>query len=250
MAQNDFSEDDKLRCLLWCDRHCCLCGKAAGSNIEIAHIIPKKRGGPPELNQIDNAIPLCFECHSEIGKYNREHPKGNKYRVRELKTRRDQVYEQYTRHLVPPISYVITQYIGLTSGIRVLPDVGFTLRHTGNSLSAKILVALEIFLNNNSLGMAETENGLYSGRKYWNLNPGEGVNGHFPIPNEAVTGTERLEIRVNIKILDQYEREHYLLPVGYVYMRDVNSWFLEPGETLYRDEHRYQFQDWGQFGIH
>jgi hypothetical protein len=156
MRKGDFSEDDKLKCLLWCDRHCCLCGKPSGSNIEIAHILPRKRTDKSDVDHIDNAIPLCFECHSEIGKYNREHPKGNKYRVRELKTRRDQIYEKFTRHLVPPITYQITQ-----QGFRMLPDVGFMLSHVGDSLPIKVLVALEIFLANISLGLADTENGIF-----------------------------------------------------------------------------------------
>lgn len=34
-----FDEADKLKALLWCDRHCCLCGKAAGIGIEVAHFV-------------------------------------------------------------------------------------------------------------------------------------------------------------------------------------------------------------------
>jgi len=52
-----------------------------------------------------------------------------------------------------------------------------------------------------------------------------------------------------VKILDQYEREHYLLPVGWVFMRDQNSWFYEPGETLYAGDKKYQYSDWGKFGV-
>lgn len=244
MSKGDFAEEDKLKCLLWCDRHCCLCGKPSGSNIEIAHIEPRKRSDVTNVDNIDNAIPLCFECHSEIGKYNREHPKGNKYRIRELKSRRDQIYEKFTRHLVPPIVYEVTQH-----GSRSLPDVGFSLSHQGDSLPIKVLVALEIFLANRSLGLAETVNGLYSGKKYLNINPRGGFRGHFPIPEEAVNTKERLEIRTNVKILDQYEREHHLLPVGWVYMRDQNSWFYEPGETLYAGDTKYQYSNWGKFGV-
>ena len=100
--KDDFSEEDKIKCLLWCNRHCCLCGKACGTDIEIAHIIERAK---ENSNDIDNAIPLCYECHSEIGKYNKKHPKGNKYRPKELKARRDQIYEGQTRYLVPPIHF-------------------------------------------------------------------------------------------------------------------------------------------------
>ncbi len=241
----DFSDSDKLKCLLWCDRHCCLCGKSSGSTIEIAHIVPKKKRSNPEIiSNIDNAIPLCLECQNDVEKYNQEHPRGNNYRIKELKSRRDQIFEKYTRHLIPPIHYEITQH-----KLRRLPDVGFTLTHLGDSLPVKVLIALEIFLGNRSLGLINTENGLYSGKKYLNINPRGEFNGHFPIPNEAVNSNERIEIRINGIILDQYEREHHLLPIGWVYLRDRNSWFYEPGETLYAGDSVYQFQHWGQFGI-
>src|SRR4030042_1579077 len=140
---DDFNEADKIRCLLWCNRHCCLCGKPCGTNIEIAHIIQKGKEG--SSNNIDNAIPLCFDCHSEIGRYNAEHPKGNKYRPKELKARRDQIYEEYTRHLVPPINYLITQDIGNKTK-RELPDIGFNIQHLGDSLPVMVLVNISIFL--------------------------------------------------------------------------------------------------------
>ena len=102
--------DQKLRTavLLWCDRHCCLCKKACGVNIEVHHIIPEASGGS---NDIDNALPLCFNCHSEVSRYNTEQPMGTKYKPEELKARREQVYEEFTRHLVPPIHYEITNYL-------------------------------------------------------------------------------------------------------------------------------------------
>ena len=62
----DFNEEQKVKVLLWCARHCCLCGKHCGVAIEVAHI---EKGS----NDIDNAIPLCFQCHAEVGHYNRSH---------------------------------------------------------------------------------------------------------------------------------------------------------------------------------
>lgn len=218
----DFSENDKIKCLLWCDRHCCLCGKACGTNIEIAHIIPKRES---ESGDIDNAIPLCFDCHSEIGRYNYEHPKGNKYRPKELKARREQIYEEYTRHLVPPILFNITQ--DLPNGQkRHLPDVGIDVNHLGDSLPVPFSVAVQVFLGGKDLGIVKTSQ--YTGERLWNLNPRFGVRGHFSVPNKVVESTEHLEIRVTITVIDQYERKHQLLPLGWVYMRDRNSWYLEP----------------------
>lgn len=220
--KSDFSEEIKMKCLLWCNRHCCLCGKPCGTNIEVAHIIPK---GEKKSEDIDNAIPLCYECHGEIGRYNTKHPRGNKYRANELKARRDQIYEEQTRHLVPPIHYEITQ--DLPNGQkRSLPDVGFNIVHLGDSLPVRVLVATRIFLGNQDLGIPEE--GHYSGKQPWNMNPHFGVGGHFNIPHEAVNSTERLEVRVTVTIIDRYERQDQLLPLGWVHMRDDNSWYLEP----------------------
>jgi len=41
--RQDFKEKEKIQRLLWCDRHCCICEKACGIDIEFAHIDP--RGG-------------------------------------------------------------------------------------------------------------------------------------------------------------------------------------------------------------
>jgi hypothetical protein len=68
---------------------CCLCLKQCGINIEAAHIIDEAAGGS---NDEDNGIPLCFDCHQEIGSYNVKHPRGNKIRPDELRARRDRVY--------------------------------------------------------------------------------------------------------------------------------------------------------------
>jgi len=217
-----FSEKDKIKCLLRSDRHCCLCGKACGTDIEIAHIIPKSEGGSGD---IDNAIPLCFDCHSKIGKYNKEHPKGNKYRPEELMARREQIYEKYTRHLVPPIHFEITQ--DLPNGQkRLLPVVGFNITHVGDSLPVKVFVATLIFLGSKDLGIPKT--GHYSGKQPWSMNPRLGYGGRFMVPDQAVKSTERLEIKVQVTVIDQYERAHPLLPIGWVYMRDKNSWYAEP----------------------
>jgi hypothetical protein len=80
----------KEQVLLQSKRYCCFCLKYKGRDIEVHHIIPKAKGG---ADTFDNAIPLCFDCHSEIGSYNPEHPKGNKYTYGELKKIRDDNYD-------------------------------------------------------------------------------------------------------------------------------------------------------------
>lgn len=49
--------------------------------MELHHVQWKSKGG---LDDIENAIPLCFECHAEVNHYNPEHPKGRKFSEEEL----------------------------------------------------------------------------------------------------------------------------------------------------------------------
>src|SRR5438046_8576503 len=85
-----FDSAMKTAMFIRCNRRCCLCLKQCGVNIEAAHIIDEAAGGS---NDEDNGIPLCFDCHQEIGSYNDRHPRGNKFRPEELRARRDQVYK-------------------------------------------------------------------------------------------------------------------------------------------------------------
>jgi hypothetical protein len=212
MRKKDFSENVKIKCLLWSDRHCCLCGKQRGTGIEIAHI---DANGP---NTIENAIPLCFDCHEKIGHYNKEHPKGNKYRPKELISRREQIYDRYTSYLVPQIDFQVIQRAPL-------PDVGFLFTHIGGFYPAKFKVKCEVVVGDRKI---TTLGDHYSGEKEWNLNPGYRFYGHTSIPIEAVTSKERLEIDTTITVIDRYEREHQWLPVGHIYDRKSNTWFAEP----------------------
>ena len=84
-----FNKDTKARMFVRCARICCLCFKQCGTNIEAAHVISETDGGP---NTDDNGIPVCMDCHTEIGHYDPHHPKGNKFTPEELMSRRDQVY--------------------------------------------------------------------------------------------------------------------------------------------------------------
>lgn len=216
----DFLEADKIKLLLWCDRHCCLCNKACGTDIEIAHIDEKG------LREIDNAIPLCFDCHARIGHYNRRHPRGNKYKPEELKARRNQIYEQHTRALVPPIDYRITQQLR-DGAQRPLPSVGFIISHLGDSLPVKARVVVNVFREQLNLGHP-TGGKLYDGRHLWNLNPRFAFSGHFELPLAAREAPGTLEARVTVTVVDQYDREHELLPFSWIYSPDSQSWYPHP----------------------
>ena len=82
-----FDPDDAERLLVECHRRCCVCHKFCGSSIELDHITPVADGGSDE---IDNAIPLCFDCHAEAHHYNPAHPRGRRFRPSELRHHRDQ----------------------------------------------------------------------------------------------------------------------------------------------------------------
>ena len=190
-------------------------------NIEVHHLVPEGEGGS---NDIDNAIPLCFDCHSEVMRYNDQHPRGTKYKLDELRTRRDQVYEEFTRHLVPPVDAQITQKIP-GDGTRTFPDVGFVLKHLGDFLPVRVRVIVESVLSDRTVALPSK---YYSGEKLWNLNPRFIFSGHFNMPDELIPKDRSLELRVTLAIIDQYQREHRYLPVGFVYVPDRNYWYAEP----------------------
>ena len=79
--------------LVKCRRHCCLCGKYAGFKIELHHIKQAADGGE---DTADNCIPLCFDCHAEVGSYNTRHPKGKKFTEKELRGHRDKSYAAFS----------------------------------------------------------------------------------------------------------------------------------------------------------
>ena len=74
----------------------------------------------------------------------------------------------------------------------------------------------------------------YGGIHLWNLNPGFGVNGYFPLPNGAIDRLrkkqESIRARVDVRVIDIYERRHDLLPIGFVLAPDAADWYLEPSE--------------------
>lgn len=213
----DFDESVKVKVLLWCNRHCCLCGKQSGIGIEIAHL-------DPHSSDPDNAIPLCFDCHAAVGHYNREHPRGRKYSIPELKAGRERVYEEHTRHLVPPVLYKLQQ-----KG-RSLPDVGFQIANLGNTYSVKAKVRIKLAQGNTILGVPAS--GHYDGSYFWNLNPGFVVDGgHFSVQNFNASSNDNLRAKIEITLLDIYERSHVLLPVGFILNSGLgNDWYLEPSE--------------------
>jgi hypothetical protein len=85
-----FNRKEVEELLKKCHRRCCICHRFCGVKIETDHIDPKAES---DDDSIDNAIPLCFDCHAEIHSYNDKHPRGRKYTPGELRGHRDQWLE-------------------------------------------------------------------------------------------------------------------------------------------------------------
>jgi hypothetical protein len=217
-----FSSDLREKLLLWCDRRCCLCKRPCDVFIEVHHIEAESDGGS---NEEDNAVPLCFDCHAKVSHYDHTQPMGTKFKKEELKKRREQVYDEYTRHLVPALRYEVH------SDGRVLPMVGFSIRHLGSAPPVQAVVKLDTFVNG-VLAPDQEEYGLYRGRYRWNLNPMEGVAGQFHVPQEAMREEAHVRVGVYITVYDVYDRPHKLLPVTYGLMPERTSWFLDPIDPL------------------
>lgn len=114
-----FSDDTKARMFIKSARLCCLCFKQCGTNIEAAHIIDEHAGGP---NDEDNGIPVCLDCHQEMGAYNDKHPKGNKLRPKELKGRRNHVYRLVETGVIHARLVAIQARAKSKGGVPALPD--------------------------------------------------------------------------------------------------------------------------------
>lgn len=83
---SSFPQADATQLLADCRRCCCICHRFCGVKIELDHMTPRSEGGSDE---IENAIPVCFECHAEIHSYNEEHPRGRKFRAEELRRHKE-----------------------------------------------------------------------------------------------------------------------------------------------------------------
>jgi hypothetical protein len=219
-----FNEKDKIKILLWCERHCCLCDKACDTNIVIHHI--QQKGTDEELSNIDNAIPLCYDCHGRIKSYNLAHRVGTSYRIEEIKARRNQIYDKYTRHLVPIVSFNILQ--GEPNKPTPFPKVITFVTHHSTSMPVRARVELKHILGGKDLGVMRDAKGYYSGETDWHLNPAIQFHGVFTILKECQDSKDDLKIEVRLTIIDDYGRPHRMLPQAWTYVRKGRYWFLEP----------------------
>jgi HNH endonuclease len=63
--------------------------------MQLHHIMPESVGGP---DTAENCIPLCLDCHEEVGSYNPKHPIGRKFSPEELTLHRDLWFEVIRLH--------------------------------------------------------------------------------------------------------------------------------------------------------
>lgn len=86
-----FSKTVKEKAAVACNRCCCICHEFKGLKLEFHHIKQEADGGE---NTFENCIPLCFDCHADMGGVNPKHPKGNAYSEKELRMHRDKWYKE------------------------------------------------------------------------------------------------------------------------------------------------------------
>jgi hypothetical protein len=217
-------EEDRAKLFLWCARHCCFCGKECTTNIEIHHI-----DGERSNNELDNLIPVCFDCHGELQRYNSEHPRGSKYRYLEIKKRREQIYELHTLPYLRKASIRISKYIYGSKRERSLGDTSCTVMSLSDDIAIRLRLRIEAYHDDKQLTLDRDD--LYSGSALWNLNPSQIVFGHFrlPILKEAKPFLYRVEIFWSI--MDILDREHQMLPFSYMWSELDGDWWFDPRVT-------------------
>ncbi len=221
MSRNSFSPQNRLKALLCCDRHCCLCGKQCGTNIEVHHIIKKK----PSDNSFENAIPLCFDCHAHVEAYRENPPRGCKIKPDELRRRRNQIYDKYTSPYLPNIFF---QIIGHDK--KDFKKANFLIHNRHQYLSCYVKTVFSLYHKKRLIH--KHESGVYGGKKYWHMNPESGTEVppnflNIPKPKKFPKKIKNLQVQVEVSIIDKFGWEHKLLPVSWIYTSE-DGWFYEP----------------------
>lgn len=83
-----FDQKEAEALLVDAGRMCCLCGKL--HSVQLHHIVPKEDGG---TDDIDNAIPLCPNCHDEVHGRTASGRTTRTYSASELKAHRQRTVE-------------------------------------------------------------------------------------------------------------------------------------------------------------
>ena len=94
-----FSTKIKNEILIDSARHCCVCHRYKGVNVEVHHIEPEASGGK---NTYNNAVALCFDCHADAGHYNPSHPRGTKFSPSELRKAKERWFRIVKENAISP----------------------------------------------------------------------------------------------------------------------------------------------------
>ncbi len=84
-----FKQEEAEKLLADTGRKCCICGRLHG--VQLHHIRPREEGGS---DNIDNAIPLCPNCHDEVHSHHASGRVTRGYTSQELKLHRKRTIEQ------------------------------------------------------------------------------------------------------------------------------------------------------------
>ncbi|MBL7722496.1 MAG: HNH endonuclease [Chitinophagaceae bacterium] len=129
-----FSETVKHEIMVKSARHCCVCHRSKGLNIEVHHITPKGQGGD---DSADNAIALCFDHHADAGHYFAGHPKGSKLSPAELKKHKESWFSLVSQHKIEnpkiasvEISIMNKDYPGFFSPVFIRETTIYTDRNS------------------------------------------------------------------------------------------------------------------------
>ncbi len=213
--KKDFSDETKLKALLCCDRHCCLCGKQCSTDIEIHHIERDDNNFP------ENAIPLCFDCHAKVHMYNDRQPIGLKYRKRELIERRKQIYDRYTAPYTPNIFFNIEG----GSDKSDFKDSKFLIQNKHQYLYCKVRTLFKVYHKGK---LIHKGSGIFGGETPWHMNPDSiaTVRSNF-IPSNLPKTITDLKVQIGVIIIDKFGWEHELLPVCWIYTPS-SGWYYSP----------------------
>jgi hypothetical protein len=122
-GRSEFGRKEIESLLVACHRRCCICHCCCGVKIEVHHI---ESATTPASGRIENAIPLCCNCHAEVCHYNPKHPKGRKLTPGELRRHKEQCLGLCREH---PEMFVASQQPAEAGSLeRLASELTFNLR--------------------------------------------------------------------------------------------------------------------------
>jgi predicted nucleotide-binding protein len=155
------------------------------------------------------------------------------YSLKDTKSDNDSSKEHTAKESHPSVNYEITQKITNTQIQRILPDVGFDMTNLTDKC-LKVWVKIRVKLGGKDLGLIDGYNrggeyiGYYDGKTAWNLNPHLAIYGHFSLPSECID-PKYADLTLVVSItFERAGKKFDNLPLAWTYLRNTNSWFIEP----------------------